>query len=256
MAEIHQQWITIDECVNAYLDRSEQGVHKFFKCWHLAFSGLEQMGLDFFYQIKSVRLPVNGNQTVNMPADCINYTKVGVLNNRGEVIPLVYNQKLTTYADLFPDRQQKTTDNTLYDWFFFNSPVFYNYWSGDVVTNLYGIESGAPFVGSFKVDPSQGLILLEQHFFYPYIILEYIASPQEGETYYLPVQFKEALIWYIAWQEIAMMPNTRKGMLGDKDQRRRNYFNERRLGNARFKPLYLEDAYNWNLSNTRMTIKS
>jgi hypothetical protein len=52
------------------------------------------------------------------------------------------------------------------------------------------------------------------------------------------------------------MPNTRKGALGDKEQRRRNFYNERRLANARYKPLYLSEAYEWNLTNQRLTTKA
>ena len=82
MQNTHQQYVTIDTVVNMYLDRSEQGVHKYFKCWQIAFSGMEEMGLDFFYQVKSVKLPVNSNLTVNLPDDYLNYSKVGVLNSR------------------------------------------------------------------------------------------------------------------------------------------------------------------------------
>jgi hypothetical protein len=87
-------------------------------------------------------------------------------------------------------------------------------------------------------------------------MVEYISSPSEGEDYKLPLQFREALISYLAWQDIAFMPNTRKGALGDKEQRRRNFYNERRLANARYKPLYLSEAYEWNLTNQRLTTKA
>jgi hypothetical protein len=252
----HQQYILIDEVINGYIDRSEQGVHKFFKLWHIAFDGMTQLGLDFFYQIKSVKLPINANLTVDLPADYLNYSKVGVFNAQGEVIPLAYNSKLTTYADLNPDRIEKTQDDTLFNMFQFNTPVWYNFWSGNQFINLYGLPSGAPFVGSFKIDGSNGVILLNEGFVYEYLVLEYIASPQEGGQYYIPIQFKEALMWYLAWQDIAMMPNTRRGNLGDKEQRRRNFFNERRLGWSRFRPFRLEEAYEWNLTNQRLTVKA
>ena len=68
-----QGYITIDSVVNDYLDESEQSNHKYFKLWQLAFRGMEQLGLDFFYQVKSVKLPVDAtNQTVLLPADYIN----------------------------------------------------------------------------------------------------------------------------------------------------------------------------------------
>jgi hypothetical protein len=251
----HQAWIKIDECINSYIDRSEQGIHKYFKLFHICFDGMNQMGLDSFYAVKSVKLPINANLTVNLPPDYLNYTKVGILNGRGEVVPLDYNNKLTTYADLLPDRLDKTQDGSLWQWYTYNNLIFYNYWDGFNFINLYGIPSGAPFVGSFKIDNKNNVILLDENFCWDYIILEYMASPQEGGEYYIPIQFKEAMIWFLAWQDIALLPNTRKGGLGDKEQRRKNYFNERRRAIAQYKPLHLEEAYEWNLKNQRLVVK-
>lgn len=252
----NRQYIGIDEVINGYLDRSEQSNHKFFKCWHICFDGMTQLGLDFFYHIKSVKLPVNANLTVTLPADFLNYTKIGVLNSVGGIIPLSYNSTLTTAFDLSSTRLEQTQDDTLATLWQANSPIWYNYWDGGSYTTLYGVPSGSPFVGNFKVDNANGVIVLGENFSYEYVMLEYVASPQEGGEYYIPIQFKEALMWYIAWQDIAMMPNSRKGTLGDKEQRRRNFFNERRLGHARWKPVDLIEAYEWSLQNQRLTVKS
>jgi hypothetical protein len=217
---------------------------------------MEMLGLDFFYSIKSVKLPILANKTVMLPADYLNYQKVGVLNSVGEVIPLKYNDKLTTYADLNPNRISKTEDNTLFEFYSSSSPVFYNYWNGDAYVNLYGVPSGAPFVGGFKIDNTNGVILLDENFGYDYIIMEYVSSPIQGEEYYIPVQFREAMIAWLAWRDIANIPSTRRGNLGDKRDRRHEFFNERRLANARWKPLYLAQAYEMNLEMTRMVVKA
>ena len=152
MSNTHQQYASLDTVINLYLDRSEQSVHKYFKCWQLAFSGMEELGLDFFYQIKSLKLPVNSNLTVNLPDDYLNYSKVGVLNSQGEIIPMGYNSNLTTYADLLPNREQLTQDDTLVDLIQFNTPIWYNYWNNGVFSQLYGLPSGSPFIGTFKID--------------------------------------------------------------------------------------------------------
>jgi hypothetical protein len=256
MSNLQQGWITIDSVIKDYLDESEQSNHKYFKCFNIAFRGMEQLGLDFFYNIKSVKLPVNPNQTVALPLDYVNYTKVGVFNDIGEVIPLTYNSKLTTFADLFPDRFDKITDNTLYSYYSPQNAIFYNYFSGAGYGNVYGLPSGAPFVGNFKIDAQNSLILLNDSFYYKYIILEYIASPTEGEEYFVPVQFREALLAYIAWRDIANVPSSRKGSLGDKRDRRSEFYNERRLAQARFRPFYLDAAYQLNLESQRLTVKA
>lgn len=255
MSNTHQQYVSLDTVINLYLDRSEQSVHKYFKCWQLAFSGMEELGLDFFYQIKSVKLPVNSNQTVSLPDDYLNYSKVGVLNSQGEIIPMGYNSNLTTYADLLPNRDAVTQDNTIIDLIQFNTPIWYNYWNNGAFSALYGLPSGSPFVGNFKIDNHNGVLLLSENYGYDYVMLEYVATPKQGEEYYIPIHFKTALMWYIAYNDIAMMPNTRKGSLGDKEQRRRQYYNERRLANARYRPVDLETAHQWAMESQRLTVK-
>ena len=255
MSNTHQQYVSLDTVINLYLDRSEQSVHKYYKCWQIAFSGMEELGLDFFYQIKSVKLPVNSNLTVNLPDDYLNYSKVGVLNSQGEIIPMGYNSNLTTYADLLPNRESVTQDNTIIDLIQFNTPIWYNYWNNGAFSALYGLPSGSPFVGNFKIDNHNGVLLLSENYGYEYVMLEYVATPKQGEEYYIPIHFKTALMWYIAYNDIAMLPNTRRGSLGDKEQRRRQYYNERRLANARYRPVDLETAHQWSMELQRLTVK-
>ena len=54
MGNPHLQYVNINDCVTAYMDESEQGVHKQFKLTQLAFRAMDELGLDFFYRIKSV----------------------------------------------------------------------------------------------------------------------------------------------------------------------------------------------------------
>jgi hypothetical protein len=251
----HQQWITIDECINNYIDESEQSIHKFFKLWNIAFRGMTELGLDFFYTVKSLKLPVNANLTVTLPPDYLIYTKIGVFNDRSEVIPLSYNSNLTLFQDLLSTRQQSTEDNTLFNLYQWNSVLFYNYWDGSEFTTLYGLPSGSPFVGEFRVDNGNGIIVLSEGFFYDYIVLEYIASPKEGEQYYIPIQFKEALISYLRWKDIISLPSSRRGNLGDKRDRRHEFFNDRRLAKARYDPFDIQAAYDWSMRNQRLSVK-
>ena|ERR1019366_9186889 len=255
MASSHQQWVDIQDCVNAYIDESEQSIHKFFKLWNLACRAMDELGLDFFYAVKSVKLPVNGNLTVTLPADYLNYSKIGVFNAQSEVIPLMYNSKLTFFNDLRTTRAQSTEDGTLWNFYCASSPNFYNFWDGTGCQTLYGLPSGGPFVGSFKIDNGNGIILLNEGFSYPYIVLEYLAAPKEGQAYYVPIQFKEAVIAYLRWKDIISIPSSRRGNLGDKRDRRHEYFNERRVAIARYDPIDLEQAYETNLRNIRLTVK-
>ena len=257
MASQARNYITLDSVINEYIDQSEQGVHKYAKLYNIAFRGMQEMGLDFFYKIRSVKIPIDTtNYTAQLPNDYVSYTKIGVLNSKGEIIPLKFNNKMTFYADQQPDRLALTQDNTLVTWYQQNAPLFYNYWDGYGFTNIYGAPSGSPFVGQFNIDDSNGVVLLNENFYYDYIMIEYLSSGNPDETYMIPLQFREAMIALLAWKDIANLPSTRKGNLGDKRDRRDIYYNERRLANARFKPLYLMQAYEQNLDAQRMTVKA
>jgi hypothetical protein len=87
-------------------------------------------------------------------------------------------------------------------------------------------------------------------------MLEYIASPVSGGEYFVPIQFKEAVIAYLRWKDLISLPPSRRGSLGDKRDRRAEYYNERRIAIARYDAVKLSDLYEWNLVNQRMAVKS
>ena len=128
MASQIRNYITLDSVINEYIDESEQSIHKYAKLYNIAYRGMERLGLDFFYKIKSVKIAVDTtNYTVKLPNDYVSYTKIGVLNAKGEIIPLKFNSKMTFFGDMMADRQALTDDNTLVDWYQQDIPIFYNY---------------------------------------------------------------------------------------------------------------------------------
>jgi hypothetical protein len=252
-----RNYITIDSVINDYIDESEQSVHKYAKLYNIAVRGMEKLGLDFFYKIRSVKIPIDTtNYTAQLPNDYISYTKIGVLNSVGEIIPLKFNNKMTYYADQQPDRLALTQDNTIATWYQSDLPLWFNYWDGYGFQNIYGLPSGSPFVGSFNIDDANGVVLLNQYFYYSYLMIEYLSSGNPDEPFRIPIQFREALLSFLAWRDIASMPSTRKGNLGDKRDRKQEFYNQRRIANAQFKPLYLMQAYEQNLDTQRMTVKA
>lgn len=255
MPSQHQAYIEIDECITDYMNEAEISNHKYFKLWHIAFRGMTELGLDFFYQIQSVKLPINANLTVNLPNNYLNYTKVGVLNSVGEIIPLGYNSNLTTFSDLQPQRLQQTQDANLIFPYYQQTPIWYNYWNNGAYNNIYGLPSGFPYVGSFKIDTQNGVILLNETFGYEYIMLEYVASPSEGESCRIPLQFKEAMISYLRWKDKISIPAKTHMDNSNIQMRRHDFFRDREIAIARWKPFLLEEVYNINLQNQRLTVK-
>lgn len=257
MATEHQSYITIDSVIKDYLNESEQNISKYFKCFHLAFRGFDMLGLDFFYKIQSVKLPINSNFTVNLPSDYMNWSKVGILNDDGSIIPLYYNANMTTYADLLSNRIAKTDDpdSAWLQWWGWDSNTWYNWWNGWGYTNIYGVPSGEPFVGQFKIDLDNSVILLNQNFGREYIMLEYVCSPRQGVDYFMPVQFREALIAWMWWKD-GNSKSVRSHMeLGARRDWRHEFYNERRNAIARYKPIRQQEIYQASQQMTRLAVK-
>lgn len=252
----NRQWIILDECITDYLNESEQSNHKYFKLWHIAFRALTELGLDAFYLVKSVKLPVNANLTVTLPPDYLSYSKVGVLNQQGEIIPMGVNDKLTIAFDLSPTRVQQTQDDTIPTQYNNQGVWWYNYWNGYSYGNVYGLPSGSPFIGNFKIDNANGVIVLSHNFSYEYLMLEYTASPKEGGEYYVPIQFKEAVIAYLRWRDIISIPSKTHVNNANVQMRRHDFFEARRLAVARYDPVRLPDLYQWSLENQRLCVKA
>ena len=248
----NKSYITLDSVIKDYLLESDQSQNKYFKIFHLAFRGFEWMGMNNFYNIRSVKLPINDNFTVTIPADYMKWTKVGVLNGKGEVIPLYYNDKLTNFADLSKTRLEQTQDDKLW---VYQPNVWSNYWNGSSYINVYGYPSGAPFVGSFKVDEANGIFLLDEKFKYNYLMVEYMASPVEGQEYYLPVQFREALIAWLWWKDKRTV-STAKGQVGIQMGLKSEFHNQLRLAKAAWKPIRIQEMYQSSQELTRLTIRS
>jgi len=254
----NRQWISLDEAIYAYINEAELSQHRYFKLWHIAYRAITELGLDAFYAVKSVKLPVNANLTVTLPADYLNYSKVGVLNQQGEIIPLGVNNNLTTAFDLQPTRLEQTQDNTIPTQLNQQGVWWYNVWNGSGFgySNLYGLPSGAPIIGGFKIDNANGVIVLSENFSYEYVMLEYVSSPSPGGEYYLPIQFKEAVIAYLRWKDKISMPVKTHVDNSSVAMRRHDYFEERRRAIAQYDPVRLPDLYEWNLMNQRLTVKA
>jgi hypothetical protein len=213
------------------------------------------LGIDFFYRVQSVKLPINANLTVDIPNNYINWTKVGILNSDGSIIPLYYNSNFTSFADLLPERVEKV-DDTQSAWMQWNNNTWCNVWDGSAYGNVYGVPSGEPFVGQFKIDTENSVIILNQNFNRDYLMLEYVCSPTEGVDYHLPLHFREALIAWLWWKDGNAKSIRSHFELGARRDWRHEFYNERRNAIARWKPTRNEEVYQGSQEQTRLAIKT
>lgn len=256
MAEQHLQWITVESCILDYMDESEQSNHKYFKLHNIAYRGMYDMGMDFFFPKRSFKVPVLANLTAPFPTGSLKITKVGVFNEQGEVIPLGTNSNLSAAFDMSPTRLEQTQDNTIPTQINQQGVYWNNYWNGQSFSNVYGYPSGQPNLGTYTTDNANGVIVLSQGFVYPYILVECICAPEIESVYYIPVQFREALVSWLRWKDIISIPVKTHVANANVLIRRKDFYNERRLAIARYDPVNLPDLYQWNLMNQRLTVKA
>lgn len=231
-------WITVDSVVSDYIGEAELSMSQYYKLWNIAFRGMEDLGVDFFYEVKTVKVPLNPNGTATLPPN-INWIKVGIFDITGGFMPLGYNPKLTSYASLNPNRKSLNSSNQglmngLDSFYSISSPYFYNYYGGSY---LFG---DTWLGGSFNVDEKSGIILFDNWTNISEVVVEIMCAPKAGEEYFIPSLFREALIEWIGWRDIKNLPNGRRSNQGKISDRRHDYYNARRVAGLRYKPFLIE----------------
>lgn len=179
-------------------DKSEGDQDRY---WLLGLRALVELNFEISAEPITYRLPLNGNFTVNFPAGCLSWTKIGILNNEGEISVLRVNNGLTNWRDTNPNRLELLTpdinDATTN---LVNSPYFFNYYYNGGYCNLFGAGNGLVTYGSFTVDDKNELVILPFDFKYDHIMFEGIFSPQRQEDYMVPLALNEAIIAFIKWK--------------------------------------------------------
>ena len=171
------------------------------RCWVLGLRSLVLMNYSFAAQPKTLRIPKNGNQTVTMPPDCLSWTKIGILNDNGEVCTVKINNALTTFDDLSPSRIEKLTpdiNNSIGS--LANTPFYSNYYYNGGYANLFGVGGGLIQYGECRIDDKNNVVILNPNFQYDSIIFEYLSSPEKDDDYKVDTCLQEAVIAFIKWK--------------------------------------------------------
>lgn len=242
MAKDTAQWVSLAEIIYQYIDQAKLTAAEFRRLWTIGVRGVEEVGLDVHMTPKTAKLLVNANKTVNLPSDFIAFSKVGVFNSNGEVATLRRNPSLTAYKIDQSDRLSSNTDNTEIDSFRLQDMAFVNYFDGARYVNIFGAGSMLNSAGEFDISEDEGIMYLDNEFPYDYVVMEYLSSPADDVDYKIPFQVKEAVLAYVAWKDIEMLPSGRRVTLGDKQIRRKEYYNQKRLARLRVNPVTPWDA--------------
>lgn len=250
------RFIPLREIVDDYKIEADLPESAHFRLWQMAVRGMQEIGFDIFVEPVTRKLGVNPNLTVDLPQDYVNWVKVGVLNDEGEIATLRYNPDLSSNAVLAGDRLSNITDNRIEE---FDDKWFWGYrnlyWENEYF-KFFGAPSGTNNLGEFDVKEDLGLIFLKPGFTYDYVILEYLPDPGASEDFLVPVYARECILAWIAWRDIINKPGSRRVTGNEKVLRKREYFNTRNLLRRRLNPFRIPDANDTIREGQKLAVKS
>ncbi len=173
------------------------------KCWILAWRAL----VDIFHNIsaepKTVRIPLNGNDTATLPSDYAGWMKIGVLNSDNTISTLRINENITLWKDLTsqypndlqPNVQSPITNNSAF------FPFYLNYYYNDYCYVLNEcVPEGINYAGECRVDEANKIIVFDKKYQYPDVMLEYKAVPSMDGDYKVETFWQEPIIAFIEWK--------------------------------------------------------
>ena len=202
-----------------FLDQYKKSTEEQDRNWVLAFRGLEKLHYNISAEPKTVRLTVNGNITVSFPDDYVQWVKVGVMNQNGEISTLRVNKALTNYADASPSRLTLLTPDIVDGWVNNSSMPYLNFYNNGLYTTLYGVgQAGIIGYGECKIDEDNGIIILNPKFQYSEVLFEYISSPEKDTDYKVYRRLREAIIAFLEWKNKL---NTRQNFYAEAIEARR-----------------------------------
>jgi hypothetical protein len=251
--------IGLRKIVAQFLDSADQSSHQFRRLYNIGVRGAREFNLDITGQFKTVLLPVNPNKTVTLPQDYLNYSKMGIINERGEIITFTKNEQLSQYHAIYTqqvERNEGVPELTTIGQYVAPLPYPYlysNYWYGGSSYNLFGLNSGTAVVAEFQIDEGAGVILLNQTMNYPELLLEYLSDGYDelADDYEIDMRAEEAFICYLRWKNATDM--IKKFSAGQVREYKNEYYRERKLAKMRINKALVSELTHKKRSLTGLT---
>ncbi len=250
--------VTVSQVVNDFIltlegddyanNASDTLIHNY------ALRGIRELGFDLLQRVRSLKLSVGVNDTVDLPDDFVELVKIGIVGGDGlvhvfgENKNINYSQKYKTDSagnnldsdgDGVFDREDSKTGLTSAGVFGSDDfIVFSNYIYQNNIGQIYGLGGGF-YQGEYRVNLDQNRIELAVNTGTGEIVIEYIADEARSSNPTVHVQAEEALRSYIYYRLIERKSSV---PMAEKSRARSEFYNERRKANARLKAFSQEEA--------------
>lgn len=233
-----------------------------------ALRGLREMGFDVLQVVKSLKLSVNTSLgTVDLPDDFVDIVKIGIVGSDGLVYVFGQNKNINmsqayktdvngnpidSDSDGVYDRVNDKSKPELISAFRgYESYVFQNYLDENTYGSLYGL-GGGHYSGEYRINYEQNRIEIASSDNYTEVIIEYIADQARSVNPAIHIYAENALRSYIYYRLVERKSSV---PYNEKMRARQEYYNERRLANARLKSFSKEEALKTIRKNFKLSPK-
>lgn len=231
----------LGDIVREWLIEKGEGQDNLYKrMYFIGTSGLRELHMDVNGLVKIVELTINDTDTVDLPSDYLQYSKVGLCGADGRIHSLGLDNNLCLnkiYDDCgtrLPHTQIEGGDGIIVSENGVNTPWTFAPGVFGEQGGMFGLGGGNNANGYFRYDrASNQLLLANMRVPSTSIILEYISdlsATEDGDFIVHPFDI-QALKEWMSWRYIA---NNMNASLGEKVNRERMFYNARLKMNQRY----------------------
>jgi len=216
--------VTLDNIVTDVLsDQEKYTTHEYLRLLNIANRGLRQLTYDVLGEVKIAILEVSTALKISLPSDFVDYSFIGFINSSGRIVPLGMRKDIPIVG----------TTNTI--------PAADND-TGFSQGGVYGYGGGQNENGYYTpmIDIENDTMTFTSVASGKWIYMEYISNGMvsTGETVVHPYA-EETLIAYVHWKDV----QNKSGIsLSEKELKRRDFYNERRLTKSRLQAFTKQEA--------------
>jgi hypothetical protein len=242
----------LSKVIYKYISQAGYSNDQYRRLYDIAISGTQEIDLDVTGFPKIERVSVLPNKTAKMPSDCLNVLNIGIENGLNQFAILKRDYTLTGYRKDSDTRLDMDVSKAAVDTTRIRDFAYINSMNGSSDYKAFGAYQKTTFIGTYKIEDNT--IILNAEFGFDYLLIEYMASIDETDAEVLDLAVP-TIISYIAWKDAQYMPTGRKMNLSEKQLRRTEFYNQKRLLKSRVNPFLPAQARDVTFDSEKLIVK-
>ena len=246
-----------------YLGSRDESSDRFIRLFNIArLAGMRKFQMDVTGSFRTQLLAINPNGTVPFPADYLDYSMVGIVNQQGEGVPLHHNEDIVPIKQAFLASQNSQVGVPTIPGFIdqLNAPGGPLFWlnysvDGSNFYHLYGVGGGPPRHGEFSVDDNARCFLINPGFKFGSILVEYLTNGFDCDCnqYMIHTFAADAFTAWLRWKDNI----DKKGVSDAKIRSLKNeWANEKKMAKLRLNPVRIQEMQRVFRYHTKLTARA